>query len=279
MSNLQTGTVCIGGIAVGGKHPLALIAGPCQIESRDHALAIAEQVALFASDLAIPYIFKSSFDKANRSSISGIRGVGMTKGLEILSDLRDRVGCPVISDVHAPDQCVPAGEVLDAVQVPAFLSRQTDLLVAAGKTGRPVMVKKGQFLAPSDMINVAQKIASTGNRNILLCERGACFGYNALVADMRSLSVLAETGYPVVFDATHSVQAPGALGKESGGNRKFAPLLARAAVAAGIDAIFLEVHEDPDRAPSDGAVMLPLWELPPLLRTLRSIDRATREPS
>lgn len=266
----------IGPVAVGGDNPLVLIAGPCQIESRTHAMDLAKRIADIARAQSMPLVFKSSYDKANRTSIDGKRGVGLSEGLEILAEIRRVVGCPVISDVHESGQCAPAAEALDALQIPALLSRQTDLLVAAGETGKPVMVKKGQFLAPGDMANVAAKIERTGNHSILFCERGASFGYRNLVADMTGLAIMASFGHPVVFDATHSTQAPGALGDASGGERKFGPLLARAAVAAGVDAIFLETHDDPDHAPSDGPVMLPLDELQPLLRVLQSIDGIVR---
>ena len=274
MPGIPTRTVRIGDVTVGGGNPLVLFAGPCQIESRSHALAIAERVSSIAKAVGMPLVFKASFDKANRSSVDSPRGAGMERGLEILAEIRAATGLPVLSDLHTSEQCAPAARTLDALQIPAFLSRQTDLLVAAGETGKPVLVKKGQFLAPEDMENVAGKIASTGNHQILLCERGTSFGYHTLVVDLRSLAVMRSTGYPVVFDATHSVQAPGGLGAASGGDRKFAPILARAAVAAGTDAIFLETHDDPDRAPSDGPVMLPLDELPDLLETLLRIDRA-----
>ena len=274
MPGIPTRTVRIGDVTVGGGNPLVLFAGPCQIESRSHTLAIAERVSSIAKAVGMPLVFKASFDKANRSSVDSPRGAGMERGLEILAEIRAATGLPVLSDLHTSEQCAPAARTLDALQIPAFLSRQTDLLLAAGETGKPVLVKKGPFLAPEDMENVAGKIASTGNHQILLCERGTSFGYHTLVVDLRSLAVMRSTGYPVVFDATHSVQSPGGLGAASGGDRKFAPILARAAVAAGTDAIFLETHDDPDRAPSDGPVMLPLDELPDLLETLLRIDRA-----
>jgi 2-dehydro-3-deoxyphosphooctonate aldolase (KDO 8-P synthase) len=225
----------------------------------------------------VPLIYKSSYDKANRSSIGTQRGLGMEAGLAILAEVRARVGCPVLTDVHAPEQCAPAAEAVDVLQIPAFLSRQTDLLLAAGETGRAVNVKKGQFLAPWDMVHVAGKIASTGNHNILLCERGTSFGYNTLVTDMRGLPIMARTGYPVVFDATHSVQQPGGQGATSGGQREFAPVLARAALAVGVAAVFIETHADPDRAPSDGPNMIPLAEMPALIARLKRFDALAKE--
>ncbi len=229
-------------------------------------------------NLDIPFIFKTSFDKANRTSVKGQRGLGLEKSLEVFSDLKKEYGVPVITDVHLPDQCAEVAEVVDILQIPAFLCRQTDLLVAAGETGKPVNVKKGQFLAPWDMKNVAGKIASTGNENIMLCERGASFGYNTLVSDMRSLPVMKETGYPVIFDATHSVQQPGGKGSSSGGDRKMVPVLARAAVSIGVAGIFMEAHQDPDNAPSDGPNMVRLSDMPEVLETLRDFDRLAKKP-
>ncbi len=253
--------------------PFALIAGPCQIESFEHAIGIAQRVADIADTLDIPFIFKSSYDKANRTSVSGARGIGMEKGLEILAKIKKEIGCPVITDVHAPEHCAVTAEAgIDILQIPAFLSRQTDLLLAAGKTGKPIHVKKGQFLAPWDMANVAKKIASTGNDNILLCERGTSFGYNTLVNDFRALPIMAQTGYPVVFDATHSVQSPGGKGNSTGGDRTMVPPLARAAVAVGVAGLFIETHNDPDNAPSDGPNMVPLDAMPELLKTLKQLD-------
>ena len=220
----------------------------------------------------IPLIYKSSYDKANRTSATAARGIGMAEGLDILAEVRARFGCPVLTDVHAPEQCSPAAEAVDVLQIPAFLSRQTDLLIAAGETGRAINVKKGQFLAPWDMVNVAAKIAVTGNHNILLCERGTSFGYNTLVSDLRGLPIMARTGYPVVFDATHSVQQPGGQGASSGGQREFAPVLARAALAVGVASVFIECHENPDHAPSDGPNMIPLTEMPALLARLKAFD-------
>jgi len=268
--------VRIGGLELGNDRPLVLIAGPCQIESRDHAFMMAQALKEIAARAGIGLIYKSSFDKANRTSLTGARGIGMEKGLAILSEIRESLGIPVLTDVHERDQCRIAAEAVDVLQVPAFLCRQTDLLLAAGATGRAVNVKKGQFLAPWDMARVAEKVASTGNRNILLTERGACFGYNALVADMRALPIMAETGWPVVMDATHAVQAPGGLGSASGGQREMAPVLARAAVAVGVAAVFIECHEDPDRAPSDGPVMQRLDAMPALLDRLVALDRLAK---
>ena len=268
--------VRVGAIEIGNSRPFVLIAGPCQIESRAHAMEVAAALRELSANTGVPVIYKSSFDKANRTSMSAARGVGMTEGLSILADVRERTGLPVLTDVHSPEQCAPAAEAVDVLQIPAFLSRQTDLLLAAGETGRAVNVKKGQFLAPWDMAHVAAKIASTGNHNILLCERGASFGYNTLVSDMRALPIMAATGYPVVFDATHSVQQPGGQGATSGGQREFAPVLARAALAIGVAAVFIETHPDPDRAPSDGPNMIPLRAMPALIATLRAYDELTK---
>ncbi len=268
--------VSIGPVTIGNDLPFVLISGPCQIESRDHAMMMAEKLAEVARKAGVPFIFKSSFDKANRTSVSGQRGVGIDAGLAILAEVKAQLGCPVLTDVHEAAQVEAAAQAVDILQIPAFLCRQTDLLLAAGRTGAVVNVKKGQFLAPWDMAAVAEKVASTGNDRILLTERGASFGYNTLVSDMRSLPVMAETGYPVVFDATHSVQQPGGLGSASGGQREFAPVLARSAVAAGVAAIFAEAHDDPDRAPSDGPVMLPLDWMGPLLEKLKAIDEAVK---
>ncbi|MFC3440246.1 3-deoxy-8-phosphooctulonate synthase [Sphingobium rhizovicinum] len=268
--------VKVGPITFGNDLPFVLISGPCQIESRDHALFMADALAKAAADAGVPFIFKSSFDKANRTSVSGRRGVGIDAGLAILADVKATLGCPVLTDIHGPEQVEAAAQAVDILQIPAFLCRQTDLLVAAGRTGAVINVKKGQFLAPWDMAAVAQKVASTGNERILLTERGASFGYNTLVSDMRALPTMAQTGYPVIFDATHSVQQPGGLGTASGGQREFAPLLARSAVAAGVAAIFAEAHDDPDNAPSDGPVMLPLTWVAPMLKTLRAIDQVVK---
>jgi 2-dehydro-3-deoxyphosphooctonate aldolase (KDO 8-P synthase) len=269
-------TVNIGALEIANDRSLALIAGPCQLESLDHARMLAERIGAAAAGPGLPFVFKASYDKANRSSLEGVRGLGIGPGLEILARIREEFGCPVLTDVHDADQARRAAEVVDVLQIPAFLCRQTDLLLAAGETGCAINVKKGQFLAPWDMANVAEKIASTGNENILLCERGASFGYNMLVSDFRALPIMAATGYPIVFDATHSVQLPGGLGRSTGGQREFVPALSRAAVAVGCAAIFIETHEDPDRSPSDGPNMVPLDELPALLERLRELDRVAK---
>ena len=269
-------TVSVGSLALSNDRPLVLIAGPCAIESRVHALETAQALTELAAKLEIGLIYKSSFDKANRTSARSARGIGLSKGLIILAEVRETLGCPVLTDVHLPDQCAPVSEAVDILQIPAFLCRQTDLLLAAGRTGKPVNVKKGQFLAPWDMKPVVEKIESTGNRGTLLCERGASFGYNTLVSDFRSLPIMAATGQPVVFDATHSVQQPGGLGSASGGQREFVPVLARAAAAVGVAAIFMETHQDPDKAPSDGPNMLPLADLPEILETLIELDRIAK---
>ena len=268
--------ITVGDITIGNDLPLVFIVGPNTLESRAHALEMSAALAEIALGLGIDLIYKTSFDKANRSSVGSPRGIGLEAGLPILAEVRERSMLPVLTDIHAPEQCAPVAEIVDVLQIPAFLCRQTDLLLAAGATGKPVNVKKGQFLAPLDMKNVAVKIASTGNKQILLCERGASFGYNTLVVDMRALAIMAQTGYPVVFDATHSVAQPGALGDRSGGEREFAPVLARAAVAVGIAAVFIETHRDPDRAPCDGATMVPLRALPELLETLVAFDRLAK---
>ena len=256
-------TVQIGGVRIGGGQPLALIGGPCAIESEKHALLTAERIAAIAAERRVPFIYKSSYDKANRSSITSYRGPGLVEGLRILKKVRDTVGVPVLSDVHQVSDVGPAAEILDILQIPAFLCRQTDLILAAARTGKPVNVKKGQFLAPGDMKNVVDKILSVGNRAILLTERGTSFGYQNLVVDMRGLPDMRALGFPVVFDATHSVQLPGGAGDRSGGERKYVPALARAAVAVGIDALFMEMHEDPDRTLPDGR---PLSDGPNMLR-------------
>jgi len=265
-------SIAIRDISVGNDLPLMFICGPCQIESRTHALEVAAALAEMARALGVPMVFKSSFDKANRTSVNAARGIGMAQGLDILAEVRASTGLPVLTDVHSAEQCAPTAAAVDVLQIPAFLSRQTDLLLAAGETGAAINVKKGQFLAPWDMANVAAKIASTGNTRIMLCERGASFGYNTLVSDMRSLPIMARTGYPVVYDATHSVQQPGGQGSSSGGQREFAPVLARAAVAVGVAAVFIECHEDPDAAPSDGPNMIPLREMPALIARLKAFD-------
>ena len=279
----QTREVRVGSITIGGGRPLVLIGGPCAIENEKHALTTAERLAVIAADHGVPFIYKSSYDKANRSSVGGYRGPGLVEGLRILRRVRDAVGVPVLSDVHQVEEVGPAAEVLDVLQIPAFLCRQTDLIVAAARTGKPVNVKKGQFLAPGDMKNVVDKVLSAGNRDVLLTERGTSFGYHNLVVDMRGLLQMRALGYPVVFDATHSVQLPGAGGDRSGGERQYVPALARAAVAVGIDALFMEMHEDPDRTLadgrplSDGPNMLRIDDLARLLRELRAITTAIRE--
>lgn len=265
-------TVRVGALEIGGDRPLTLIAGPCQLEGRDHALAIAERLAEICARAGAGLIFKGSYDKANRTSLETARGLGRDEGLAVLRAVRETHGVPVLTDVHAPDDCAAVAEAVDVLQIPAFLCRQTDLLLAAGATGAAINVKKGQFLAPWDMVHVAAKIASTGNDRILLCERGTSFGYNTLVADMRSLPTMAATGYPVVMDATHSVQQPGGLGGASGGQREFAPVMARAAVAVGVAAVFIETHPDPDRAPSDGPNMIPLCAMGALVAELMAFD-------
>ena len=266
--------VTVGDIAIGSHSVLTLIAGPCQIEGLDHALRHAEAIMKAADAAGMKAIYKSSFDKANRTSASAKRGVGLEEGIAILAKVKAEFGCPVLTDIHSEAQCAPVAEQVDILQIPAFLCRQTDLLVAAAKTGAVINVKKGQFLAPWDMTHVAAKIANAGNERILLTERGTSFGYNTLVSDMRSLPQMAETGYPVIFDATHSVQQPGGLGGASGGQREFVPVLARAAVAVGVAGLFIETHEDPDNAPSDGPNMVPLAELPALLQHLSAIAQA-----
>lgn len=268
--------VTIGNVIVSNERPFAFITGPCQIESKDHAFKIADALKETCSANDVPFIFKSSFDKANRTSLSGARGIGIEAGLEILADIRRQFDCPVLTDVHTAEQAVIAAEFVDILQIPAFLCRQTDLLIAAGETGCAINVKKGQFLAPWDMANVASKIASTGNENILLCERGSSFGYNTLVSDLRSLPIMRQTNYPVVFDATHSVQEPSGRGGASGGKREFATALARAACVIGVAAIFAEAHDDPDHAPSDGPNMLPLEWVGPLLSEMKRADEIAK---
>jgi 2-dehydro-3-deoxyphosphooctonate aldolase (KDO 8-P synthase) len=269
---MLTKLIEIGEVKVGAGMPIAVIAGPCVIESRDSALRHAGRLKEAADRVGVPFIFKSSYDKANRSSATSYRGPGLEKGLAILAEVKRKIGVPVLTDVHEREQVAPAKEVIDVLQIPAFLCRQTDFVMAVAAAGKVVNVKKGQFLAPWDMANVAQKILSTGNDQILLTERGVSFGYNNLVSDMRSLVTMRELGYPVVFDATHSLQLPGGLGHASGGERKFIPHLARAGVAAGVDALFMEVHEDPDRALSDGPNSLPLADFEGLVRVVKEID-------
>jgi 2-dehydro-3-deoxyphosphooctonate aldolase (KDO 8-P synthase) len=266
-----------GNVIIGANRPLVLIAGPCVIENEAATLRHAERLLTICNALAIPLIFKASYDKANRTSISAFRGPGMKEGLAILRKVKDSLGLPVLSDIHSIEQIAPAAEVLDIMQIPAFLCRQTDLLIAAAKSGRIINVKKGQFLSPWDMKNVAGKISASGNENIILTERGASFGYNNLVVDMRSFPVMRATGYPVVFDATHSVQLPGGQGDSSGGQREFVEYLSRAAVATGIDGIFMEVHEDPDKALCDGPNSIPLIELTAMLKILKALDFVVKQ--
>jgi 2-dehydro-3-deoxyphosphooctonate aldolase (KDO 8-P synthase) len=272
---MQMKDVKIGGLTVGNDRPLVVIAGPCQLESLDHAQMIAGTMAEACAKAGAQYVFKASYDKANRTSLKGKRGLGLEGGLKVLEAVR-AMGIPVLTDIHDADQARAAAAVVDVIQIPAFLCRQTDLLLAAGETGAVINIKKGQFLAPEGMANVAAKVASTGNDKILLTERGVSFGYNTLVADMRSLPIMARTGYPVIMDATHSVQQPGGMGDSSGGQREFAPLMARCAVAVGIAGVFIETHEDPDRAPSDGPNMIHLRDMPTLIDNLMGFDRLAK---
>jgi 2-dehydro-3-deoxyphosphooctonate aldolase (KDO 8-P synthase) len=275
--HVQAHHVHIGDLVVGNDRPLTLIAGPCALESRQHALEMSQALVEITAKLKIGLIYKTSFDKANRTSLDSPRGMGLSDSLPILAEVREKRGIPVLTDVHEPGQCAIVAQAADVLQIPAFLCRQTDLLVAAARTGRAINVKKGQFLAPWDMANVAAKITGEGNRNVLLTERGVSFGYNTLVSDMRALPILAQTGFPVVFDATHSVQQPGGQGKSSGGQREFVAVLARAAVAIGVAAVFMETHQDPDHAPSDGPNMVKLKDLPGLLETLIEFDRTAKK--
>ena len=268
--------VNVGGLTVGNDQPLTVIAGPCQLESLDHAQMIAGTMAEICKAAGAQFVFKASYDKANRTSLGGKRGLGMDKGLAVMQAVRNAIGCPTLTDIHNEAQCAPVAEVVDILQIPAFLCRQTDLLIAAGETGAAINVKKGQFLAPWDMPNVVSKIESTGNTRILLTERGASFGYNTLVTDMRSLPIMARTGYPVVMDATHSVQQPGGQGGSTGGQREFAPVMARAAVSLGIAAVFIETHEDPDNAPCDGPNMIRLDQMEALINSLMGFDRLAK---
>jgi 2-dehydro-3-deoxyphosphooctonate aldolase (KDO 8-P synthase) len=270
-------TVPIGSVTAGNDLPLVVIAGPCQLESLDHALMIAQAMAKACADAGAGYIFKASYDKANRTSLSGVRGLGIDEGLSVLAKVKAEIGCPVLTDVHTAEQCAVAAEVADIIQIPAFLCRQTDMLLAAGNSGAVVNIKKGQFLAPWEMGNTVTKVESTGNENILLTERGTSFGYNTLVADMRGLPTMAKTGYPVIMDATHSVQQPGGKGGSSGGQREFAPVMARAAVSLGIAGVFIETHQDPDTAPSDGPNMIPLDQMPKLIASLMEFDRLAKQ--
>jgi 2-dehydro-3-deoxyphosphooctonate aldolase (KDO 8-P synthase) len=268
--------ITVGNVTIGNDLPLTLIAGPCQMESRDHALEMASALFEMTQKLAIPFIYKSSFDKANRTSSSSQRGIGLKNALPIFAEIKEKFGCPVLTDVHTEAQCAQVAEVVDVLQIPAFLCRQTDLLVAAANTGRVINIKKGQFLAPWDMKNVAAKMDAAGNSNILFTERGVSFGYNTLISDMRALPIMAETGVPVIFDATHSVQQPGGQGGVSGGQRQYVATLARAAVAVGVAGVFMETHQDPDNAPSDGPCMMVLKELPALLEKLIAFDRLAK---
>lgn len=269
--------VQIGDLTVANDAPLTLISGPCQLESADHAQMIAGTLKEACDKAGAQFVFKASYDKANRTSVSGIRGLGMEEGLKVLQGVKDAIGVPVLTDIHTEAQCAPVAEVCDILQIPAFLCRQTDLLVAAGKTGAVINVKKGQFLAPWDMDNVVTKVESTNNQRIMLTERGTSFGYNTLVTDMRGLPRMAQTGYPVIMDATHSVQQPGGQGGSSGGQREFAPVMARAAVSLGIAGVFIETHEDPDNAPSDGPNMIYLRDMPKLVDTLMAFDRLAKD--
>ncbi|MCH7863913.1 MAG: 3-deoxy-8-phosphooctulonate synthase [Proteobacteria bacterium] len=268
--------VTVGDVTIGNDLPLVLIAGPCALESRQHALDISGTLVEMTAKLGVGLIYKTSYDKANRTSGTSERGVGLDEALPVFADIRSMSGCPVLTDVHEPDHCAKVADAVDVLQIPAFLCRQTDLLVAAGRTGKAINVKKGQFLAPWDMANVVKKIEDAGNADVMVCERGSSFGYNTLVADMRSLPIMARTGCPVVFDATHSVQQPGGQGTSSGGQREFAPVLARAAVAIGVAAVFMETHQDPDNAPSDGPNMIPLNQLGGIVETLLELDRLAK---
>lgn len=269
--------VRVGNFEIGNDLPFSLLAGPCALESREHALEMSHAIHEITSALGINFIYKTSFDKANRTSLKSSRGLGLEKALPILEEVKEKYGCPIVTDVHAPEQCAEVAKVVDVLQIPAFLCRQTDLLVAAAKTGRVINVKKGQFLAPWDMKNVLNKIVDAGNKNVLLCERGASFGYNTLVSDMRALPTMAQTGHPVVFDATHSVQQPGGQGETTGGQRQFVEPLARAAIAVGVAAVFIETHQDPDHAPSDGPNMVKLKDLKTLLERLQAFDKIAKE--
>jgi len=276
LSKISPIHVSVGNITFGNDLPFVLLAGPCQLESREHAMMMAGALKEITDRVGIPFVYKTSFDKANRSSIKSQRGMGLEAALPIFKEIKDRFGCPVITDVHSPEQCAQVAQVVDMLQTPAFLCRQTDLLKAAAETGKAINVKKGQFLAPWDMANVVQKIESFGNKNILQCERGASFGYNTLVSDMRSLPIMASNGYPVVFDATHSVQQPGGEGATTGGDRRFVPILARAAVSVGVASVFMEVHQDPDNAPSDGPNMVKLEDIEKILVDLKAFDRLAK---
>ncbi len=269
--------ISVGDLSIGNDLPFVLLAGPCAMESRGHALEMAGALKEITDGLGIGLIYKTSFDKANRTSLGSGRGVGLDKALAVFAEIRESLGLPVVTDVHAPEQCAPVAEVVDVLQIPAFLCRQTDLLVAAAKTGRAINVKKGQFLAPWDMANVVRKLKESGNPDVMVCERGASFGYNTLVTDFRGLPIMASEGTPVVFDATHSVQQPGGQGATTGGQREFVPVLARAAVSIGVAAVFMETHQDPDSAPSDGPNMVRLEDMPALLKTLRTFDIVAKD--
>ncbi|MCQ2966728.1 MAG: 3-deoxy-8-phosphooctulonate synthase [Alphaproteobacteria bacterium] len=269
--------ISVGNVTFGNDLPFALIAGPCQMESKEHAIYLCGEIMEMTKKLGIPFVFKASFDKANRTSINGKRGIGMEKALDAFVEIKKEFGCPVVTDVHEPSQCAEAAEVVDILQIPAFLCRQTDLVVAAAKTGKTLNIKKGQFLAPWDMKNVVGKAEQAGNTNILLTERGASFGYNTLVVDMRTFPIMAQTGYPVIMDATHAVQQPGGNGTSTGGQHEFAPVLARAAIATGIAGVFIETHEDPARSPSDGPNMIPLNELYDCLAILKELDQVVKK--
>jgi 2-dehydro-3-deoxyphosphooctonate aldolase (KDO 8-P synthase) len=275
-SSKPNAAVTVGGVTFANDQPIAVFAGPCQMESRAHALEMATALKEIAGRLGLGLVYKTSFDKANRTSLTGKRGMGLDGALPVFAEIREKLGLPVVTDVHEAGQCARMAEVVDVLQIPAFLCRQTDLLIAAAKTGRVVKVKKGQFLAPWDMANVVAKITDSGNPNVLVTERGASFGYNTLVVDMRSLPIMAEIGCPVIFDATHAVQQPGGRGTSSGGDRRFVPVLARAAVAVGVAGLFIETHQDPDRAPSDGPNMVPLREFESLMRELMAIDAVVK---
>lgn len=272
MSNSPNAIVQAGDVKFGNHLPLSIIAGPCAMESREHALEMAAALKEICNDLGIGLVFKTSYDKANRTSLSAKRGVGLSKAMDIFAEIKETFGLPVLTDVHTAEQCAPVGQICDVLQIPAFLCRQTDLLIAAANTGKVVNIKKGQFLAPWDMKNVLSKVTESGNRNVMLTERGASFGYNTLVSDMRSLPIMAETGAPVVFDATHSVQQPGGQGASTGGDRRMVPYLSKAAVAVGVAGVFIETHQDPDNAPSDGPNMVPLNQMKSLLKQLMAFD-------
>ena len=268
--------VSVGSLTFDNELPFVLIAGPCQMESSSHGMEMASALKELTDKLHIPFVFKASFDKANRTSLSGKRGMGLSAGLQAFADIKEKLGCYTLTDIHEKEQCTPAGEVVDILQIPAFLCRQTDLLLAAGQTGKPINIKKGQFLAPWDMRHVVQKIESTRNHSLLLTERGTCFGYNTLVVDMRGLPIMKQTGYPVIFDATHAVQQPGGQGGSSGGQREFAPVLAEAAITTGLAGIFIETHADPDNAPSDGPNMIKLCDMPVVLERLKTLDTTVK---